>query len=58
MIEDPLSPLSDNSGRLRDRMLVIWERAKAEYRAAGEPFGPSARAIELWMTYKDRTTAN
>jgi len=59
----PPLPLSSNSERsrnrtVRDRLQKRWEQARADYRAAGCPLGPSIRALEVWIEYGRRTTAN
>lgn len=45
--EDPLQHLWD-----------VWNDLKAEYNAAGSPFGPSDRGLEVWIEYDVHTTAN
>jgi hypothetical protein len=51
-------PLRPNAEALREKMLSVWNDAKDEYEDAGQPFGPSTRAIEVWMTYGRITNAN
>jgi len=34
-----------------------WEKAKEDYRAAGEPFG-EGRGLDLWVKYGQLTTTN
>ena len=34
-----------------------WEKTRADYRAAGEPFG-EGRGLDLWVEYGHLTTAN
>lgn len=35
-----------------------WHEARLDYEAAGAPFGPSQRALELWLFYEACTTVN
>ncbi|HHP7239274.1 hypothetical protein [Longibacter sp.] len=51
-------PQAPNADALREKMLAVWKEAQAEYRKAGEPFGSTSRALEVWMTYGRKTTAN
>lgn len=54
----PDRPHAPNAESLREKMLSVWNDAKAEYEAAGQPFGGSTRALEVWMTYGRITNAN
>lgn len=54
----PRHPNAPNAEALRKKMITVWNEAKSEYEAAGQPFGTSTRAIEVWMTYGRITNAN
>jgi hypothetical protein len=54
----PERPNAPNAEALRKKMITVWNEAKSEYEAAGQPFGLSTRALEIWMTYGRMTNAN
>ena len=35
-----------------------WFHANLDYLDAGSPFGPSKRAFEIWVKYRQRSTVN
>ena len=35
-----------------------WFHANLDYLDAGSPFGPSKRAFEIWVEYRQRSTVN
>jgi hypothetical protein len=41
---------------LRLILRIEWEKTKADYRAAGAPFGPDG--LEIWAEYGQLTTVN
>lgn len=51
-------PNAPNAEELRKKMITVWNDAKSAYRDAGQPFGTSTRAIEVWMTYGRITNGN
>ena len=36
----------------------LWRKARRDYTIAGQPFGPSNRALDIWIMYETRTTCN
>ena len=54
----PKRPNAPNAEELRKKMITVWNDAKSAYEDAGQPFGPSTRAIEVWMTYGRITSVN
>lgn len=52
------TPRWTNRHALRRLLDRCWEEAKNDYRAAGAPFGPTDRGLELWIEYEQRTTVN
>ncbi|PEN14951.1 hypothetical protein CRI94_01270 [Longibacter salinarum] len=57
-IFDADRPHAPNAESLRQKMLAVWKRAQREYKHAGQPFGSSTRAIEVWMEYGRITNTN
>jgi hypothetical protein len=49
------NPSPDHFARVLDQ---LWREARQDYRAAGAPFGSSARALDVWILYGQRTTVN
>ena len=37
---------------------LMWQQARYDYEASGEPFGASGRALDLWIMFGTRTTCN
>jgi hypothetical protein len=46
------------SEHVRRILETFWNEARRDYRASGQPFGPSARALDLWIMYGTLTTCN
>ena len=40
------------------KLTEAWSRAEKQYTQAGAPFGPSVRALEVWIEYGRTTTIN
>jgi hypothetical protein len=49
------NPSPDHFARVLDQ---LWKEARQDYHAAGAPFGPSGRALDVWILYGQRTTVN
>jgi hypothetical protein len=45
----------EHFGRVLEQM---WEEARRDYWASGQPFGRINRALDLWVMYGTRTTRN
>lgn len=59
-IDDPTprSTMTHLERRFLRRFLEIeWEKTRADYYAAGAPFGPG-RGLEIWVEYGQLTTLN
>lgn len=48
---------TDARKRLRQRLWLAWRKARLDYVAAGQPFGPD-RGLEVWIEYEQQTTVN
>jgi hypothetical protein len=48
----------DSSDHVRRILDQLWKEARQDYHASGQPFGSSARALDLWIMYGTRTTCN
>jgi hypothetical protein len=48
----------DSSDHVRRILDQLWKEARRDYHASGQPFGSSARALDLWIMYATRTTCN
>lgn len=42
---------------LRHILEIEWEKTRADYHAAGAPFGPG-RGLNIWVEYGHLTTVN
>jgi hypothetical protein len=51
-------PCSDSKRDRREALHRKWRRAVAAYENAGQPFGASTRAVEVWIEYGRQSTAN
>ncbi len=51
-------PCSDPKRDRREALHRKWRRAVAAYEDAGQPFGTSARAVEVWIEYGRQSTVN
>jgi hypothetical protein len=40
------------------KLSEAWSKAERQYSRAGLPFGPSVRALEVWIEYGRTTTVN
>jgi len=49
---------NDDPADARARLHAKWEKAQRGYAAAGQPFGDSLRALEVWIEYGRCTTSN
>jgi hypothetical protein len=48
----------ESPGHLARVLRQLWHEVRLEYEDAGAPFGPSKRALDLWIMYEQRTTCN
>ncbi len=51
-------PRHHSSNHFAAVLRQLWREAKRDYQAAGQPFGPTNRALDLWIMYETRTTCN
>lgn len=51
---EPHKLVNDSDGLARAIVVLAW----LAYHHAGNPFGQSAKALEIWFTYGQRTTDN
>ena len=42
---------------LRLLLEIEWKKVRADYRAAGQPFG-KGRGLDIWVEYEQLTTVN
>ena len=48
----------ESSGHLHRVLRQLWHEMRVDYIDAGQPFGPSKRALKLWIMYGQFTTCN
>jgi len=48
----------ESSGHLHRVLRQLWHEMRVDYIDAGQPFGPSERALKLWIIYGQFTTRN
>jgi hypothetical protein len=51
-------PLYQSTKHVKAVLRQLWKQARRDYRASGEPFGPSKRALDIWIMYNNQTTCN
>jgi hypothetical protein len=48
----------DKSKHFAHALRQLWRKARRNYRVAGQPFGRSNRALDIWIMYGQITTSN
>jgi hypothetical protein len=48
----------ESSDHVKRILEQLWKEARRDYHASGQPFGPTSRALDLWIMHEQRTTVN
>lgn len=56
--DDTVSDQPKGRPGYNQKLSEAWSRAERQYTRAGSPFGPTVRALEVWIEYGRMTTVN